>query len=257
MSNHLILVKKEKPSVTSITLNRPEKRNALNIPLLKELIETLHHLKNDSTVRVLLLQGAGPVFCAGLDLSEAADPTKSGESAELLCKLYSCLYHLPKITIASVQGAALAGGAGLMCACDIAIAANTTHFGFPETQKGLVAAQIFTLLHRQIRGRDIRELLLLGDLITAEKALAIGLINQLVPSNQLKKETLSIANKALLGAPHAISMTKEIIESLSPGCFNDDIRKAVYAHEHARNSKEAEEGIAAFLEKRSPAWVEK
>lgn len=256
MSNSFIQCQKVEPSIHSVTLNRPNKRNALNIPLLEELCHTIDTLNKDPDARVIIINGAGPVFCAGLDLAEASDPCKSVKSAELIANTFSIIYNSPHVTIAAVHGAAVAGGAGLMCACDLVVAADETKFGFPETQKGLVAAQVLTFLSRQLRDRDIRELLLLGELIDSKKALSIGLINRVVPIPSLLHEAITIAQKALLGAPRATTLTKKLIDELYPSPFEEDLREALSHHEHARDSDEAREGVIAFLENRPPAWTE-
>lgn len=256
MADTLVVCEKIAPSIYSVTLNRPNKRNALNIPLLDELCHTIDTLNKDPTVRVILINGAGPVFCAGLDLAEAADPSKSTRSAELIANLFSIVHNSPHVTIAAVHGAAVAGGAGLMCACDLVVASDDTKFGFPETQKGLVAAQVLTFLSRQLRDRDIRELLILGELINSEKALSIGLINRVVPIPSLLHEAITMAQKALLGAPRATTLTKELIADLYPSEFDEDLREALSHHERARGSDEAREGVLAFLENRPPAWTE-
>lgn len=257
MTESYVEMKRIKDNIALVTLNRPTKRNALNIELLKHLIEIIEILNADSTIRSIILEGKGPIFCAGLDLAEARDPSTSRESAELIAHAFSAIHLSPHVTIATVHGAAVAGGAGLMLACDIAIAAENTKFGFPETQKGLVAAQVLTFLIRQLGERDIKELLLLGDLIDSNKALAIGLINAVVPPSDLISQAVIMAKKAALGAPHATAETKRLIRKLYPSDFNDDLRVALQIHEEIRASSEAKEGITSFIENRPPAWVKK
>lgn len=256
MNHSLVLRDTVAPSIHTVTLNRPNKRNALNIPLLEELCHQIDTLNKDPTVRVIIFNGAGPVFCAGLDLAEASDPSKSKRSAELIAKMFSIIHNSPHVTIAAVHGAAVAGGAGLMCACDLVVASDDTKFGFPETQKGLVAAQVLTFLSRQLKDRDIRELLILGELVGSEKALSIGLVNRVVPIPNLLHEAITMAQKALLGAPRATALTKELIDDLYPSKFDDDLREALSHHERARGSDEAHEGVLAFLQNRPPVWTE-
>lgn len=255
MDGSLIQTEEVTPSIYTVALNRPEKRNALSIPLLEAFCQQLEQLDNDPSVRVVIIKGNGPVFCSGLDLAEAGDPNKSIQSAELIAKAFSTLHQSRLITIAAAHGAALAGGAGLLCACDLAIAAENTLFGFPETRKGLAAAQVLTFLVRQVKPRDIRELLLVGETIAAEKALSIGLINRISEENTLLADAVSMAKSIVQGAPRATSLTKELIEELSPGNFDRDLQMALSYHEKVRTSDEAKEGIAAFLEKRPPVWL--
>ena len=159
------------------------------------------------------------------------------------------------ITIAQIHGAAVAGGAGLMSACDFVVAAEGTKIGYPETKRGLVAGLVMTFLRRQLRERDIRELLFTGDLISAGRAREIGLINRVVPSDELENETQKIIAAVLQNAPVALASTKRLIEELWSSSVKEDVEKALRHHMEARESDEAREGIAAFLEKRPPSWT--
>ena len=254
MDQPLILQQAIEPGVALLTLNRPDKRNALNIPLLKALSSVLENIRKDTSQRVIIVNGAGPVFCSGLDLQEAGQIENEKESASLIGHVLTLIYHLPQVTIAAIHGAALAGGAGLACAFDFIVAAEGTRIGFPEVRRGLVAAQVTTLLRRQLNERQLRELLLIGEVFDAGKALEMGLINRLVASHKLMEEAKKIAREALKGAPGAIKETKRLIEELSPRSLTADLAIAMNFHHAARLSKEAHEGIQAFLEKRDPAW---
>ena len=255
MDQSLILQQTIETSVILLTLNRADKRNALNIPLLKLLSTILETLRKDANLRVVIINGEGPVFCAGMDLEEAGQPEHEKESAALIGHVLTQLYHLPQVTIAAVHGAALAGGAGLACACDFILAADGTRFGFPEVRRGLVAAQVAALLRRQLNERQLRELLLVGEISDARKALELGLINRIVASPFLLTDAKKIAKEVLKGAPGAIRETKRLIEELSPKSLSEDLAIAMNFHHAARLSKEAQEGIQAFLEKRDPAWT--
>lgn len=250
-----VLIEEKNPRVTCLTLNRPERRNALTIELLTELTDALDRATADSQKRVLILRGAGKVFCAGLDLNETTIAQRAHRSAELVAKTLLAISQTRLITIAQVHGAALAGGAGLMSACDFVVAAEGTKIGYPETRRGLVAALVLTFLRRQLRERDIRELLFTAELIIAERAREIGLVNRVVPPNELENETQKIVDAVLQGAPGALASTKQLIEALSPSSVRDDIERALRHHMEARESAEAAEGIAAFLEKRAPIWT--
>ncbi len=159
-----VLVEK-KDRATFVTLNRPERRNALTIELLTELTAAMDAAAADSGQRVLILRGAGKVFCAGLDLQETTETEKAHRSAEMVARTLLAISQTRLITIAQVHGAAVAGGAGLMSACDFVVTAEGTKIGYPETKRGLVAGLVMTFLRRQLRERDIRELLFTGDLI--------------------------------------------------------------------------------------------
>jgi methylglutaconyl-CoA hydratase len=250
----VILVKRDIAGVTELTLNRPEKRNALSIELMTRLREALEETKKDPSQRVIIIRGEGPVFCSGLDLNEARDPGKAEQSGNCVAGMLKDVYMSPLVTIAVVQGAALAGGAGLMSACDFVVASEDALFGYPEVRRGLVAAQVMAFLTRQLRQRDVRELLLFGELIDANKALSIGLINRAVPQKQLLEEAYRQAKLSIKGAPRATALTKKLLDELYPSDFTNDLNKALEYHQRMRESEEAKEGIAAFLEKRSPDW---
>lgn len=250
-----VLIEEKNSRVTILTLNRPERRNALTIELLTELTDALDRVAADSQKRVLILRGAGKVFCAGLDLNETTVSERAHRSAEMVAKTLLAISQTRLITIAQVHGAALAGGAGLMSACDFVVAAEDTKIGYPETRRGLVAALVLTFLRRQLRERDIRELLFTAELIEAERAREIGLVNRVVPPNELENETQRIVAAVLQGAPGALASTKKLIEALSSSSVQEDIERALRHHMEARESVEAREGIAAFLEKRLPNWT--
>lgn len=251
----LVLVEKQSPQVTVLTLNRPERRNALTIELMSELTAAIENVAADETQRVLILRGAGQAFCTGLDLQEAAVMHKAHASAEMVAKTLIALSQTRLITIATVHGAAVAGGAGIMSACDFVIAAKKTKIGYPEVRRGLVAGLVLTFLRRQLRERDLRELLLTSELIDAERACEIGLVNRVVSAGDLEAEAQKIAASVLQGAPGAITNSKRLIEELWSTSVLEDVQLALRHHMEARESDEAKEGIAAFLEKRPPKWA--
>ena len=251
----LILTASEGP-VTTVTLNRPDKRNALNVPLLEELCAALAQASSDPSQRVLILRGAGTVFSSGLDLSEAGNPDFAHRSAELVRRALQELATTRLVTIAAIHGAAVAGGAGLMSACDFVVATRDAKFGYPEVRRGLVPALIMTFLRRQLRERDARELLLLGKLFSAEHAHAIGLVNRIVADEAaLATEVRTMISSLLQGGPEAIAETKKLLAQLWHSPVATDLERASEHHLSARNSAEAKEGIAAFNDKRPPHWA--
>jgi methylglutaconyl-CoA hydratase len=251
----VVLVEKKTPQITILTLNRPERRNALSIQLLTELIASIKLASDETRERILILRGAGAAFCTGLDLKEAQDRTKAHATADLVAHLLGALSDAHCVTIAAVHGAAVAGGAGIMSACDYVVAAEGTRIGYPETRRGLVAGLVMTFLRRQLRERDIRELLLGGELIDAKRALEMGLLNRVVSGDQVMDEALKFAQSVLQGAPNAVVQTKRIIEELWGTSVKQDLELALKHHMQARASTEAREGIGAFNEKRKPNWV--
>jgi len=251
----VVLIEKPSPQISVVTLNRPERRNSLTIELLTELIAAVNSAANEPSQRVLILRGAGAAFCTGLDLKDAADQTKAHATAELVAKSLITLAETRLITIAAVHGAAVAGGAGIMSACDFVVAAEKTKIGYPEVRRGLVAGLVMTFLRRQVGERIMRELLLGSELIDAEHAKEIGLVNRVVPHNELMNEARKFADAALQGAPDALVQTKKLIEELWSTSVKEDVDLALKYHMQARESAEAREGIAAFNEKRKPSWV--
>src|SRR5438874_8719659 len=250
-----VLIEKETPQITVLTLNRPERRNALTIELLSELNAAIKIASDQPDERVIILRGAGAAFCAGLDLKEAADQTKAHATAEMVANTLIAISQIRLITIAAVQGAAVAGGAGIMSACDFVVAAQGTKIGYPEVRRGLVAGLVMTFLRRQLGERNMRELLLGSELIDAERAREIGLVNRVVAQDNLMAEALNFAESVLQGAPGAVTQTKRLIDELWWRSVKEDVDLALKYHLEARESAEAREGIAAFNEKRKPNWV--
>ena len=251
----VVLVEKQTPQITVVTLNRPERRNSLTIELLTELISAVTAAANDMQQRVLILRGAGAAFCTGLDLKEAADQTKAHATAEMVAKTLITIAETRLVTIAAVHGAAVAGGAGIMSACDFVVAAEKTKIGYPEVRRGLVAGLVMTFLRRQIGERNLRELVLGAELIEAARAKEIGLVNRVVAPDQVLMEAQKFADSVLQGAPKAIAQTKKLIEELWSTSVKEDVDLALKHHMQARESEEAREGIAAFNEKRKPNWA--
>src|SRR5256886_8344916 len=251
----VVLIEKQSPQTTVLTLNRPERRNALTVELLAELCAAIKVASDEPQKRVVILCGAGAVFCTGLDLKEAADQTKAHATAEMVAKTLIAISQTHLVTIAAVQGAAVAGGAGIMSACDFVVAAERTKIGYSEVRRGLVAGLVMTFLRRQVGERNMRELLLGSELIEVERAKAIGLVNRVVARNDLMTEALKFADSVLQGAPSAVPQTKRLIDELWWRSVKDDVDLALKYHMEARESAEAREGIAAFNEKRKPKWV--
>jgi methylglutaconyl-CoA hydratase len=251
----VLLVEKQTPQITVVTLNRPERRNALTIELLTELTAAINVIANEPHQRILVLRGAGAAFCTGLDLREAADATKAHATAEMVANTLIAISQTHLVTIAAVHGAAVAGGAGIMSACDFVVVAEGTRIGYPEVRRGLLAGLVLTFLRRQIGERNMRELLLGSELIDAERAKEIGLVNRVVEPDDLMSEAQKVANSVLQGAPSALAQTKRLIEEFWWRSVKEDVDLALKYHMQARESNEAREGIAAFNQKRPPSWV--
>jgi len=188
-------------------------------------------------------------------LKEAADHTKAHATAEMVVNTLIAISETRLVTIAAVHGAAVAGGAGIMSACDFVVAAEKTKIGYPEVRRGLVAGLVMTFLRRQVGERNMRELLLGSELIDAERAREIGLVNRVVARDDVMSEAQKFAQSVLQGAPGAVAQTKSLVEELWWRSVKEDVDLALKYHLQARESTEAREGIAAFNEKRKPKWV--
>jgi methylglutaconyl-CoA hydratase len=239
--------------VSAVALNRPDRRNALSIELLEGLVAAVESLAADRANRVIILHGNGPVFSAGLDLREAADEKLVTRSAQAVERALTRMRETPLVTIAAVQGGAYAGGAGLMAACDIVIAADDATIGFPEARRGLLPALISDVLRHRVREGDLRDLFLTGEAMTAQRAQQIGLVQRVVPADQLKVETLRVAEHIIAGGPETIRATKQLLNGMFAP---DDSAGSALGELHlsARRSDEAREGLRAFIEKREPHW---
>src|SRR5215216_2372235 len=252
----VVLIEKQSPQITVVTLNRPERRNALTLELLTQLRAAIKMASDAPQQRVVILRGAGAAFCTGLDLKDAADQTKAHATAEMVADTLMAISQTHLITIAAVHGAAVAGGAGIMSACDFVVAAQGTKIGYPEVRRGLVAGLVMTFLRRQIGERNMRELVLASELIDAARAKEMGLVNRVVAPNDVINEAQKFAASVLQGAPGALAQTKRLVEELWWRSVKDDVDVALKYHMHARESDEAREGIAAFNEKRKPGWAQ-
>jgi methylglutaconyl-CoA hydratase len=241
-----------------VALNRPDKRNALCRDLIRELTHAFRTAANDSNVRCVILTGNGPAFCAGMDLDElrstiGADMQVIWDDAQKLAELYDLIWTLPKPTIAAVNGHAVAGGAGLVTVCDLALAVQSSKFGYPEVRRGLVAAMVMPHLLRHVGERMARYLLLTGELIEASSAAACGLINEVVPADSLLDGALAWARSLSLGGPQAMATTKDLLRRCS--------RQAMTMEEFARASAEprlgdeCRHGLESFFSKRPPPWA--
>lgn len=268
MSNELVRYEPRKPAVV-LTLNRPDRRNALSRELIAALTEAFGRARDDVTVRCVIVTGAGNAFCAGMDLAELQESLAAGSSpppskreeekagvwddALRLAELYDLIYTLPKPTIAAVNGAAVAGGAGLVSACDLAVAVPEARFGYPEVRRGLVAAMVMPHLLRHVGERVARYLLLTGELIDADEAYQVGLINALSPTEQLLTRALAWAHALAEGGPNALSRTKELLQLFSRQAVG--LEEAAKASAAPRLSDECKQGLEAFFSKRPAPWA--
>lgn len=254
MVNNLILTEQIDGTTTLLTLNRPEKRNALTIELIESLCELIHSLEAQPKQRIVIIRGAGAGFCSGMDLQEASRAELAEHSAHCVARLFNTITQSPLISIAAAHGAAYAGGIGLLASCDFAIGADDLKLAFPEVRRGLVPALVAALLRDRIREGDAKELFLTGEPITAARAQLMGLIHRVTPSELVMYEACSISASVLKGAPDAVRSTKRLLRELRSTDLSQSLAEALHAHKQARGSAEAVEGLAAFLEHREPIW---
>ena len=245
--------------VTTLTLNRAEKRNALNATVMAELTQALEAAAEDEACRVVVLTGAGEAFCAGMDLGHlealgAKTQREHRADSEQIARLLRTLYDLPKPTIAAVNGAAIAGGMGLATVCDFTLAVPEAKFGYTEVRIGFVPAIVSAFLREQIGDKRARDLLLTGRLIKAEEAHALGLVTRVVPAAELMDEVGKLAGKLVENSPEALMATKRLLSEQVRQRLDEAIALAVEANVQARATKDFKEGIRAFLEKRKPKW---
>lgn len=243
----------------TLTLNRPEKRNALTPAMIDELTRALESASGDPECGVILLTGAGDAFCAGMDLAhlEALSTKSPGEhraDSGQIAHLLRTLYDLPRPTIAAVNGPAIAGGMGLATVCDFTIAIPEAKFGYTEVRIGFVPAIVSTFLRIQVGDKRARDLLLTGRLIQAQEACNLGLVTRLVPGGDLMHEAHSLAHKLLENSPAAMQATKRLLSDHARQSLDDEIDAAIEANVTARSTEDFKEGIRAFLEKRRPVW---
>lgn len=245
--------------VRLLTLDRPEVKNALSRELRDGLLEQVVGAGADDAVRVLVLTGAGDAFCAGLDLAElegtvAASPEEHRADTTALAELFLAIIDCPKPIVAAVNGPAVAGGAGIVTACDVAFAADGARFGYTEARIGFVAALVSVLLVRQVGEKHARELLLGARLIDASRAQAMGLVNHVVPADELLERTMDFARRMADNAPSSLAATKKLLTRVATADLADGMAAAVEANVASRQSSELAEGVRAFFEKRDPRW---
>ena len=240
--------------VLTLTLHRPEKRNALSVPMVAALHDALERADLDAGVRAVALRGAGKDFCAGADLAEllaSADRTPAENEADALRlgEVFGRIRRLPKPVVAVVHGRALAGGAGLATACDLVLAAESAQFGYPEIQRGFVPAMVMTILRRLAGEKLAFDLVATGRVLPAAEALAAGLVSRVVPDGSLDADAGALLGALASGAPSALAMTKRLFYGLDGLSFDEGIAAGARVNALARSTPDFRNAIAAFLHK--------
>jgi methylglutaconyl-CoA hydratase len=264
MSDNLVLYTPRPPAVI-LTLNRADKRNALSRGLIQGLYDAFSRARDDASVRCVILAAAGSVFCAGMDLAELSESLEQGktsgnestvwEDALRLARVYDLIYTLPKPTVAAVNGAAVAGGAGLVTVCDLALAVPEARFGYPEVRRGLVAAMVMPHLLRHVGERCARYLLLTGELLGAEEACRAGLINATATPAELLETAYEWCLAVAEGGPNALAQTKALLHTFSRQALS--VEEAAKASAAPRLTDECQQGLRAFFAKQPAPWAMK
>jgi methylglutaconyl-CoA hydratase len=247
-------------TVARVWLNRPEVRNAFDGRMVTELRAAVDELASSDSVRVVVLGGRGPVFCAGADLDwmktvAGFGPEENLDEAREMARLFLALATSPKPVIARVHGAALGGGVGLVAACDIAVAAEGTRFAFSEVRLGLIPAVISPYVLARIGESATRELFLTGERFDAEKARKVGLVRAVVPEADLDAAVDDPVAPLLQGGPRALAEVKALLRAVSGRPVAEVLEETAERIATVRSSPEGQEGLRAFLEKRKPDWV--
>jgi methylglutaconyl-CoA hydratase len=246
--------------VAHVVLARPEARNAIDGPMVRELRQAIAAASAREDIRVIVLAGRGPVFCAGADVDwmrTVASFSRQDNLADAgeLADLFETIDESPKAVVACVQGAALGGGAGLAAVADIVVAEDAARFAFSEVRLGLVPGVISPYVVRKIGVSAARELFLTGERFGAARAAALGLAHRVVPPDQLDAAIDDRVRELLQGAPGAIAAAKNLIRSVADR-HGEEVRElTIHAIAERRASPEGQEGLGAFLEKRKPRWT--
>src|SRR5271155_1400014 len=245
-------------AVATITLNRPEKRNAVSYELIHDLNAALEEVRNSSAL-VLIVTGAGKAFCSGMDLDTlkaliGRTPEQNLEDSRTMVGLFRSLYEFPKPTIAAVNGAAIAGGTGLALLCDFTLAVADAKFGYTEVRIGFVPAIVSTFLLRQVGEKIARDLLLTGRIIGAEEAARMGLINEIIAPENLITRARELAALLMENSPTSLRATKKLLNDHARAELDLQIVAALRENAAIRTTDDFREGIVSFLEKRKPVW---
>ncbi|PYT64830.1 MAG: enoyl-CoA hydratase [Acidobacteria bacterium] len=244
-----------------ITLNRPDKRNAISAAMIADLQTALDEIEN-SHARVVILTGAGKAFCSGMDLEMLAaiaqqSAAENQEDSRRLAKLFRRIWSFPRPLIAAVNGAALAGGCGIATLCDFTLAVPEAKFGYTEVKIGFLPALVSVFLIRQIGEKRTRDLLLTGRIIEAAEAKELGLVNEIVPAEKLLERSRELAQLLIAASPASLSRAKRLMTSAAAAGVDADLERAILENSRIRCTPDFKEGLASFLEKRKPVWREK
>jgi methylglutaconyl-CoA hydratase len=247
--------------IATITLSRPEKRNAISTEMTNDMMGALAEAET-SSARVAILTGEGKAFCSGIDLAAlktiaTQSPMENLEDARRFARLLRRLWSFPKPTIAAVNGAAIAGGCGIATLCDFTLAVPEATFGYPEVRIGFLPANVAVFLMRQIGEKHARDLLLTGRIIDAAEARRLGLVKQIVPASELMSAAQTLAATLAASSPTSLLKTKKLLCDIAAPEVDRELELAIAESAQIRSTLDFREGLASFLEKRPPKWAGK
>ena len=250
-----ILFEQDGP-IASVTMNRPEKRNALSLDHMQELIDCLKAIGKGKEAQIVVLAGNGPAFCAGHDLSEMVgrDPDFYRHLFDVCCELMETIQEIPQPVIAQVHGVATAAGCQLAATCDLVVASEEARFATPGVKIGLFCSTPMVALSRSVGQKKSMEMLLTGEFISAEEALAEGLVNKVVPAEELGSQTRALAEKIAEASPLVVGVGKQAFYRQLDMSTEQSYAYTKEVMSFNASFADAQEGICAFLEKRKPEW---
>src|SRR6202790_1402040 len=247
--------------IAKLTLNRPDKRNAISTRMICDLQSALDEVEQ-SKARVVIVIGAGKAFSAGMDLDMLAaigkqSPVENQEDSRRMAKMFRRIWSFPKPMIAAVHGAALAGGCGIATLCDFTLASPEAKFGYTEVKIGFLPAIVSVFLTRQIGDKRSRDLLLTGRIIEAAEAKEFGMVSEIVPGEHLLDRANELANDLIAASPSSLTRAKHLLTSAAAAALDHDLERAILENARIRCTPDFKEGVASFLEKRKPVWNSK
>ncbi|MBZ5528307.1 MAG: enoyl-CoA hydratase/isomerase family protein [Acidobacteriia bacterium] len=244
--------------IATITLDRAEKRNAISTAMIEKLLAALDAVEK-SPARIAVITGNGNAFCSGMDLELLAaiaqqSPEQNLADSRRMAGMFRRIWSFPKILIAAVNGAAIAGGTGIATMCDFTLAVPEAKFGYTEVKIGFLPAIVSVFLTRQIGEKQARDLLLTGRIFDAAEAKALGLVNEVVPADQLSARTQRLAETLLAASPTSLTRTKKLLVAAAAAQVDAELERAIAENARIRATADFREGLASFLEKRKPVW---
>ncbi len=259
MSNYKTLLLSESDNIATITLNRPDKRNAVSFELVADLMAALEEVAKSERSQVLIITGAGKAFCAGLDLEDlkglmGKTHEQNVQDSATMARLFRAVYDFPKPTIAAVNGAAIAGGTGIATMCDFTIAVPEAKFGYTEVRIGFVPAIVSSFLVMQVGHKIARDLLMTARLFDAAEAHRYGLVNEIVAPELLMTRVHELAKLLLENSPSSVRATKRLINGFIKEQLDVQVAQAIEDNARIRATADFKEGVTSFLEKRKPVW---